>query len=93
MLATAFKGTHITLEIIKATPLDSIERVQWGPIATSIKKNVGEVIGVVRGDQFAIVLQGLNVKTLGGPADNREGRDVSRGRAAMPTMSMSKRTS
>jgi hypothetical protein len=85
VLATAFKGTHITLEIIMATPLDRIERVQWGPIATSIKKNVGEVIGVVRGDQFAVGLQGLNVKTLGGPADSKEGRDVSRGRAAMPT--------
>ena len=28
---------------------------------------------------------GLNVKTLGGPADSKEGRDVSRGRAALPT--------
>ncbi len=85
VLATTFKDTHITLEIIMATPIDSIERVQWGPIATSIKENVGEVIGVVRGDQFAVGLQGLNVKTLGGPADSKEGRDVSRGRAAMPT--------
>ena len=47
VVATACKGTHITLEIVEATPPDRIERVQWGPIATSIKKNVGEVVGVV----------------------------------------------
>jgi hypothetical protein len=85
VVVTAFKGTHLTLEIVEAAPLDRIERIQWGPIATSIKRNVGEVIGVVRNDIFAIGLQGLNVKTLGGPADSKEGRDVSRGRAAMPT--------
>jgi hypothetical protein len=85
VVAAASRGTHITLEIVAAAPRDGIERVQWGPIATSIKSNVGEVIGVVRNDMFAIGLQGLNVKTLGGPADSKEGRDVSRGRAAMPT--------
>ena len=47
VLTIAGKGTHITLEIIKATPLDRIERVQWGPIATSIRKHVGEVIGAI----------------------------------------------
>ncbi len=85
VLAAASQGTHISFEIVEAAPLGSIERVQWGPIATSIKDTVGEVIGVVRNDSFAIGLQGLNVKTLGGFADNAEGRDASRGRAAMPT--------
>ena len=36
-----------------------------GSIA-SIKKTIGEVIGVVRDDEIAIGMQVLNVKTIGG---------------------------
>lgn len=85
VIAAAEKPTHLTFEIVNVAPSDTIERVQWGPIATSIETMVGEVLGLVRNDSFAIGLQGLNVKTLGGPADSREGRDVSRGRAAIRT--------
>ncbi len=79
------KGTHLTFEIVDVQAQNAVERVQWGPIATSIKTTAGEVVGVVRDDQFAIGLQGMNVRTLGGPADNPEGRDVSRGRSAILT--------
>ena len=48
VVATESKATHITLEIVKATPGDRIDRVQWGPIATSIKKKVGEVTAKMR---------------------------------------------
>jgi hypothetical protein len=81
----ATSPTHITFEIIEVTPAETVDRIQWGPIATTISTHVGEVVGVVRDERFAIGMLGLNVKTLGGPADNDEGRDVSRGRAAMPT--------
>ncbi|MCA9196251.1 MAG: hypothetical protein KDA87_01895 [Planctomycetales bacterium] len=83
-VATSNKTSHLTFEIVRAEPLEAIERVQWG-VATKIHDHVGEVIGVVRNERFAIGLLGLNVKTLGGPADHPEGRDVSRGRAAMST--------
>ena len=79
------KSTHVNLELVELSPLEKVDRVQWGPIATGIGQTVGEVIGVVRNDDFAVGLQLLNVKTLGGPADNEEGRDTSRGRTAVPT--------
>jgi hypothetical protein len=81
------KTTHLTLEVIKASPLERVERIQWGPVSVSIGASdndlVGEVIGVVRNAQFAIGMLGLNPKTLGGTADDAEGRDLSRGRAAL----------
>ncbi len=84
-VAVQQKPTHITLEIIKASPLEAFDRVQWGTVATTIKETVGEVLGIVRNDTFAIGMLGLSPKTLGGPTDIDEGRDVARGRSAMAT--------
>ena len=85
VIQTRTKATHISLELVKLTPIDKVDRVQWGPIAIRIGQTVGEVIGVVRDDAFAIGLQVLNVKTLGGASLNDEGRDISRSQTAMPT--------
>jgi hypothetical protein len=85
VIQTRTKATHISLELVKLTPIDKVDRVQWGPIAIRIGQTVGEVIGVVRDDDFAIGLQVLNVKTLGGASLNDEGRDISRSQTAMPT--------
>ena len=74
--------THLTFEIIDATPIDAIDAVIWGPYPTSITKTVGEIVGVVRDDRFAIGIQALNPKTVGSYPDNAEGFDMSRGRAA-----------
>ena len=78
-------GTHLTLEVVEARPLDRIDRLQWGPIPTALRTRVAEVIGLVADERFAIGMMGLNVKTLGGPVDNQEDRDPSRGRAAQAT--------
>ena len=43
-----------------------MELVLWGPFPTSIGDTVGEVVGVVRNKDFAIGIQALNIKTLGG---------------------------
>jgi hypothetical protein len=79
------KPSHIVLEIVSVEPDAVVDRVQWGPIATSIGATVGEVVGVVRNSDFAIGLQVLNIKTLGGPSPNEEGRDTSRSRTAIKT--------
>ncbi len=62
------KLSHVSLEVVAATPLDRIELVQWGPYPTSIGDIIGEVVGVVRDPEFAIGIQALNPKTLGGAA-------------------------
>jgi hypothetical protein len=38
----------------------------WGPVYTSINETIGETVGVVRNHDFAIGIQSLNPKTLGG---------------------------
>lgn len=60
------KQTHITFEVVEFNHPDNVELVVWGPIPTLIKKIIGETVGVVRGKEFAIGMQALNPKTLGG---------------------------
>ncbi len=76
------KNTHITFEVVKVVPSSGVDYLIWGPIPTTIKETVGEVIGVVRDPYFSIGIQGLNVKTLGGFPFNDEAFDMSRTRAA-----------
>ena len=81
-VAVSAKPTHLTFEIIRATPVDAIDGAIWGPYSTSISETIGEIVGVVRDSRFAIGIQALNPKTLGSYPDNIEGFDMSRGRAA-----------
>jgi len=60
------KQSHLVLELLDISDPESVELVVWGPFATSIDTVIGETVGVVRGDEFAIGLQSLNPKTLGG---------------------------
>jgi hypothetical protein len=60
------KDLYLTLELTSITKADEIELVLWGPFETNIKETVGETVGVVRNKDFAIGIQALNKRTLGG---------------------------
>ena len=60
------KPTHITFELIEFNSPDTADLIAWGTIPTKINKSIGETVGVVRGEDFAIGIQALNRKTLGG---------------------------
>lgn len=60
------KGSHLTFEIASVKPKKDIELGIWGPYATTISKSIGETVGVVHDDTYAIGIQALNPKTLGG---------------------------
>ena len=60
------KETHLTFELIDISDSENIELIVWGPYPTTIKKIIGETIGVVRGEKYAVGIQALNMKTLGG---------------------------
>ncbi len=64
------EDTYLTLELISITEKDKIELVLWGPFKTIIKETIGETIGVVRNSKFAIGIQALNMRTLGGYPSN-----------------------
>ena len=60
------KPTHLVLEVTAVEPLEPARFIVWGPYATTIGDTIGETVGVVRDSVFAIGLQALNPKTLGG---------------------------
>jgi hypothetical protein len=76
------KPTHLVLEIVGIEPANTVDAVVWGPYPTTIGETVGEIIGVVRNAEFAIGIQVLNLKTLGGYPINDEGSDPSRSNVA-----------
>ena len=57
---------YISFELTQLTNAADAELVLWGPYPTTIGDTIGEVVGVVRNKEFAIGIQALNVKTLGG---------------------------
>ncbi len=66
------KNTHINFELVKIESDTKPDLAIWGPFATTIKKVVGETVGVVRNSDFAIGIQALNIKTLGGYPTNED---------------------
>ena len=58
--------SHLVLELLDISDPELVELAVWGPFATRIDKTIGETVGVVRGEEFAIGIQSLNPKTLGG---------------------------
>ncbi len=77
-------ATHLTFELLRWSNETQIDAITWGPYPISIGQTVGEVIGVVRDGEFAIGLQALNPKTLGGILRNEEGSENTRGSVAVP---------
>jgi hypothetical protein len=78
------KKTHLTFELIKIDLKDKVNAVIWGAYPTIINKTIGEVVGVVRDGEYAIGIQALNPKTVGGVLSNSEGSNESRGSTAIP---------
>lgn len=60
---------YLSFEIVSISNVSKIDWVVWGPFSTTIREMVGEAVGVVRNKDFAIGIQALNVKTLGGYPD------------------------
>lgn len=66
VLKVESKPTHLVFEVIEVQSPQPVELVLWGPYPTTIGDIIGEVVGVVRNPDFAIGIQALNPKTLGG---------------------------
>lgn len=84
-VAVQEKETHISFEIVHVTPPNQVDAIIWGPYPVVINQKVGEVVGVVRDEEYAIGIQALNVNTLGGYPDNGEGLSGLRGQTAVAT--------
>ncbi|QTD37043.1 hypothetical protein JL193_13065 [Polaribacter batillariae] len=60
------KERYFTFELVGINGSKEVDLITWGPYYTTINKTIGETIGVVRNDKFALGVQALNIKTLGG---------------------------
>lgn len=60
------KATHLSFELLSLSDATGADLIVWGPYPTAIKKTIGETVGVVRGEHYALGIQALNPKTLGG---------------------------
>ncbi len=60
------RPTHVRFELSALQGADRVELALWGPFPTTIGETVGETVGVVRNSRFALGIQALNLKTLGG---------------------------
>ncbi|MFA5814295.1 MAG: hypothetical protein WC865_01555 [Bacteroidales bacterium] len=60
------KSGYISFELTGISKPEIIELVIWGPYPTTIHETIGECVGVVRNKEFAIGIQSLTVKTMGG---------------------------
>jgi len=74
---------HLSFTLTRLSAADKVSAVTWGPYPTTISQTIGEVVGVVRDGKYAIGLQALNTKTLGGILKNEGGADGPRGDAAI----------
>ncbi|MBI5008136.1 MAG: hypothetical protein HZB98_00440, partial [Bacteroidia bacterium] len=84
VISVTEKTTHLVFELIRLNdPSGKTDAICWGPYPLAIGKTIGEVVGVVRDGQYAIGLQTLNIKTLGGVLKNAEGSEDSRGSVAV----------
>ncbi|MBO0916525.1 Ig domain-containing protein [Streptomyces laculatispora] len=60
--------TYCTLEVVglsSAAGAD-VQTLLWGPLPTTITQTIGQTVGVVRDDAFALGLRPVNDKTVGG---------------------------
>jgi hypothetical protein len=67
MLQTDEKEEYLRFKLVSLKPRNGVDNIVWGPYKTNISKTIGDVLGVVRDDDFAFGLLGLNDNTTSGP--------------------------
>lgn len=61
------KETYLRFQLVSLTPRGKVDNIVWGPIQTKIAGKIGDMLGVVRDDDWAIGLYGLDDNTISGP--------------------------
>jgi hypothetical protein len=61
------KDSYFRFQLVSLTPRGTVDNIVWGPINTTISKLIGDIIGVVRDDDWAIGLYGIDDNTIAGP--------------------------
>ena len=54
---------YLRMEFLSLSPVNGVDNIVWGPYNTTISKTLGEVISVVRDDEFAIGIMAIDDNT------------------------------
>lgn len=60
------KESYLKFEVVQGQNIDNVAGLIWGAYPTTIDETIGELVGVVRNNEFAIGIQALNPETTGG---------------------------
>jgi hypothetical protein len=61
------KDTYFRFQLVSLSPRGKVDNIVWGPLHTRVSKIIGDLIGVVRDDDWAIGMMGLDDNTIAGP--------------------------
>jgi hypothetical protein len=64
------KGAYLRFQLVSLDPRGTTDSVVWGPVNTTIRGKIGDLIGVVRDPDFAIGMMGLDDNTIPGPVED-----------------------
>ena len=64
------KGAYLRFQLVSLEPRGTVDNVVWGPVNTTIRGKIGDLIGVVRDPDFAIGMTGLDDNTISGPVED-----------------------
>ena len=77
VLSEKQNNDYVSFEVKEAKTETPIEMIVWGPYSNTINETVGECVGVVRNKDFALGIQALNPKTIGGYPSTEDDVDPS----------------
>lgn len=60
------KDEYLRMEILSVSVREGVDNVVWGPYNTTISKTIGEIISVVRDNEFAVGIMALDDNTTSG---------------------------
>jgi hypothetical protein len=61
------KGRYVRLQLLSLENRGEVDNILWGPVHTTISKTIGDIIGVVRDEDWAIGMLALDDITIQGP--------------------------
>lgn len=61
------KATYFRFQLVSLTPRGEVDNIVWGPLNTTIRGRIGDLLGVVRTEDWAIGMLGLDDNTIAGP--------------------------
>ncbi|HZK63515.1 MAG TPA: hypothetical protein VFC34_05185, partial [Puia sp.] len=61
------KPTYFAFKLISLMPRNGVDNIVWGPYKTSISQTIGEIISVVRNDEYSLGIMALDNATTSGP--------------------------